>query len=91
MCTEHPEAVAYAAFAAEKADRDNDEAWLAERRPRVMEAEDIGLTPCMEGEHPSWDEFPDEPDVGFHGYRQCKECGHCEALPEWDEFYYEEE
>ena len=51
----------------------------SEDSPRVMEAEDIGLTPCMEGDHDYEvidDSFDHELGTEQIFYRRCKDCGH---------------
>jgi hypothetical protein len=50
---------------------------------RVMEDEDIGLTPCMEGDHEWRFEWP-EWDVGFYGFKECENCGKTAALEAGD-------
>jgi hypothetical protein len=52
-------------------------------KTRVMEAEDIGLTPCMEGDHEWRYEHP-EWDVGFYGFKECKFCGTTGSLEPGD-------
>lgn len=70
---------------ADKADLDNDAAWLDDKRAEhpCYCGDGTSFDPEKDYDH-SWTRVADEPDVGFHGYRECKNCGKTMPLDDVD-------